>query len=583
MSYKLATAYIEILVKGVQAAETAISNVGKNLQGLTAGFTTLSSALGVGLSIGAAVAASRQFIHMANEAYATEARLRSILHSTGEAAGFNARQIMAFNKELAGTTAFSTGELNKAAGSLARFDKISGDTFKRVLSLAADVSQNGFGTVSGAATALGRALQNPANAARALRAAGVYLDEQQQKQLKSWVKMGQVLKAQAFILDEVAAKNKGAAEFFAKTPAGQWKQVQNEIADVGEELGKRLLPMAINMAKAFRDIGKSVLSIADAITVVTDAFGGWPAKVLAVVGIVAALVSGVGTIPALIVAGVAFARELGVAFQYVGEAIKQASMWATVFAQNWQQTLQAVLQGAMFLASYMFDLYRNNATYIWGYFAGRALRAFADVAEFLAKVFVQVFSSIGTALYNLIMAIPGWIAAALSGDFTTEAISKMFEAAFNEAMYQVQRLEEGFSDGFNKRNMGINFGMSDRTKKQLGEFNKAMDPLLKKKQELDEKMKGRFEMGDPEGPMGKGGGGRMKTEVELKLPSGLTSLPTAWSNLQEAILKQQTDPQEKTNELLGGIQEAADQELEIQAEMRDHLSKIATKEPLPVA
>lgn len=578
MAYKLATAFIDIVTRGIGAFNQALGGIAGRLSALGG---TLAGSFGVPLGIGAAIAAATQYIHMAESAIDTEMRLRSILKATGEAAGFNAKQILAMVDSLKKVTVFGGGNLTAAATNLLKFDKISGDVFKRALRQSTDLAASGFGTVERAAQALGRALQDPVRGSNALRAAGVVLDKQQKKNLEKMIKQGQILKAQTFLLDMVASKTADAAETDAKSPSGQWKQVKKAISDVGEEIGKRLLPMATKIAKVVLDISNGVLSLVNTFSLINDATGGWLVTFGIVVGVISAIVAvaavlapifvtiggaimsvvaAIGVWPAILVGVLAVAAAIGAAFvdwgavlKWVGDTLYDLSLWAVVFVQNWRDAIPAVIAGAKFLAMYMLELYRNNATYIWGYFAGRGMRAIADLAVWIADVLYRAFTGLASALVSLFASIPELIAAAISG--TPGALEEMgksllagFETAFNEAVFQIKRAEEGFEDGFNKTMKGLKLDPSDANKKRLEEFNTLFAKLSKAKEELEAKRGEMFNLPDlGAGKANKKDDANKKLAGQLELPSGLTGLTEAWSQLQEAMLKKD-DPNEKMAE-----------------------------------
>jgi hypothetical protein len=262
MAYKLATAYVDVQAR-VKQFNAQIAGVKNSLAGLGSQATSILGAFGVGLTLASAIAASRQFIAAAEQAVQTEMRLRSVLRATGEQAGFTASQILEMVDALKKSTTFSGGELQGAATNLLKFDKVSGQTFDRAMKAATDLASIGFGSVESAAQALGRALQDPARGVRALRSAGIVLDKQQTKSIENMVKQGNIAKAQALILDMVTAKAGGAAEAFAKTPVGEWQQIKNQLGDISEEIGLRLLPTAIALGKAVLWAGQKFLQAFD--------------------------------------------------------------------------------------------------------------------------------------------------------------------------------------------------------------------------------------------------------------------------------------------------------------------------------
>lgn len=558
MAYKLATAFVDIVTRGVDSFDRVVSGIGSNLAGLAG---TLAGSLGIPLGIGAAIASAYHFIAGAEQAYDAEARLRAIVAATGMAAKRSADDILAMAASMQKLTQFDDEAIVNASAKLLTFKKVVGTTFDRAMKLAADLAATGFGSIEGAALQLGKALEDPVRGLGALRRSGVSFSEQEKKMISQLVKSGQLLKAQGMILDAVAGQVAGVAEAMGKTPAGQWKQLKNLIGDVGEELGKRLLPIALAVGKVFLTWAEGAMKQLDAMirlgAAIRDQVWGALQPILAWItgktGISFDWLKGgfVNAVQEMIKAW----------FEFTADTIE----WVQVFVEHFGTAMQAVMQGAAFLASYMLDLYRDNATYIWGYFAGRAMRAIADLAVWIADVLYRAFTGLANALVALFESIPQLIQAAISG--TPGALEQMgqsmmdgFNAAFKEAIYQINRAEEGFEDGFNKTMKGLKLDPSDANKKRLEEFNKLFGKLQKAKDDLEATRGDMFKLPDlglkmakpPEPDAG---------AKPLDIKGGLSGLTESWKTLQEAMLKRDS-PQEKMAKGIENIDKAQDNLLE---------------------
>ena len=142
-------------------------------------------------------------------------KLEAILKATGFAAGQTAEDIEELAISIGRNTLASVQGARDAAGILLTFKSISGDTFGEVLKLSQDLAAVGFGSITSAATQLGKALEEPEVGLASLRRVGVSFSESQKEQIKVLSLTGQQAKAQELILkalkDQVGGAGEGAA------------------------------------------------------------------------------------------------------------------------------------------------------------------------------------------------------------------------------------------------------------------------------------------------------------------------------------------------------------------------------------
>ena len=102
-----------------------------------------------------------------------------------------------------------------------------------------------------------------------LKAAGVALTEEQNKQILSLVEAGKVTEAQNVLLDALAATTGGKALTASQSLTGQWDIFKETIADAGEGVAMKLLPPLTELAEKVLPI------IMPLIGQVADALGGF--------------------------------------------------------------------------------------------------------------------------------------------------------------------------------------------------------------------------------------------------------------------------------------------------------------------
>lgn len=164
-------------------------------------------------------------------------RTGALIRATGNAAGFTAKQLGDFAKEMDLSTLGDREGILDAINVLQTFRSVSGETFKEAIRLASDLSTV-YGTDLRSSTVqLGKALQDPIRGITALRRNGVDFTDQQKEQIKVLVESGQLLKAQGIILEEVSRQIGGSAKGEASGLVGavdtltyRWRDLREEFA-----------------------------------------------------------------------------------------------------------------------------------------------------------------------------------------------------------------------------------------------------------------------------------------------------------------------------------------------------------------
>lgn len=151
-----------------------------------------------------------------------------------------------------------------------RFDKISSDTFPRVIEQSADLAVALKTDPTSAAQLLGKVLQDlgtdGVGSIGRLKAAGVALTEEQEKQIKSLVEAGKVTEAQNVLLDALAATTGGKALTASQSLSGQFDIFKETLADAGEGVAMKLLPPLTELAeKVLPVIMPIIQGVADAL------------------------------------------------------------------------------------------------------------------------------------------------------------------------------------------------------------------------------------------------------------------------------------------------------------------------------
>lgn len=248
-------------ISGIAGAiDDATGNVFSSVAGKAkeVGSSLLSKA---GLSGGAALgggllAAAGIGLNEMMEAQDVAVQLEATLKSLGGVAGWTAASMQELASEVAMGTRFESAAVVEAETILARFKNITNDTFENTIHVSADMAQALKQSLPEAASTIGRALQDPENAYKRLAKQGIILTDAQKKQIASFMRLGELGKAQQVILDELSTRYGGSAAAATETLSGKmsklWKTVKDglqEIVEKGEPAFDAIIDAAQFMAE----------------------------------------------------------------------------------------------------------------------------------------------------------------------------------------------------------------------------------------------------------------------------------------------------------------------------------------------
>jgi len=168
-------------------------------------------------------------------------RLRDVLKATGGISGMTAQSLLETASALKDVTVFSQGAIIEAETVLLGFTKIGKDVFPQATAATLDLADKMKTDAASAARLLGRALQEPEQGIRALKAADIILSEAEKKLIKDLSDTGKAAEAQRFILDKLSGTVGGMAER-SGTYADKTQVLSNEINSLAKNTGNIFLP-----------------------------------------------------------------------------------------------------------------------------------------------------------------------------------------------------------------------------------------------------------------------------------------------------------------------------------------------------
>jgi hypothetical protein len=203
-------------------------------QSLVAGF-------GSYVTVTAAFGAIKDSITEAMSAEDSVVRLDAALRATGYSAGLTGDQIRNMAQDMQTLTGRSHESVEAAAAILTTFTMVRGAAFEPTLKAAGDLAAMFGGDLSSMAMALGRAMENPANAALGLRRAHIVLTETEKEQIAAFVAAGDIQSADAAILKDVEARVSGLDAAMASTTSGSLEKMTTQFGVLKEAGGGVIL------------------------------------------------------------------------------------------------------------------------------------------------------------------------------------------------------------------------------------------------------------------------------------------------------------------------------------------------------
>jgi hypothetical protein len=291
--------------KAADAAGNAVEGVGEKAKSSSGGFNALQSiATGAFMAIGAAAANLAgaalskvgDFISgsiaEASQWNSVIAQTEAVVKSTGQAAGFSAKQFADMAQSMsasAGQSIFSDDAILGATNVLATFTEIKGTSFKGATQAILDISQAMGTDLQSSAVQVGKALNDPIAGISALSRVGVTFSEDQKALIKSMVETGDVAGAQQIILNELGKEFGGSAAAAVDTFAGQQIVLAEQFKNVQQSLGESLMPVLMRFGAFAQEV--AVPAVQDLVNVFIAWIDGvdWPAVMSFLGGITDAL------------------------------------------------------------------------------------------------------------------------------------------------------------------------------------------------------------------------------------------------------------------------------------------------------
>jgi hypothetical protein len=215
----------------------------------------LSAALGPIAAITGGLALISKTIGIFSDRQRDVAVLRNGLQNLGQAGTSALDALQASADKLGKTTLFDEEDFTRGYALLTSFKQIGVDSYERVAKAASDMSTIIGSDLNSSLLQLSKALEDPARGLTYLSRSGTTFEEHQIELIKTLQASGNILGAQAEILNVVEGQYADAAEAAGSAGfAGSMDSAGEAARDLGEAVGKIIVPALENFLKTITPI-----------------------------------------------------------------------------------------------------------------------------------------------------------------------------------------------------------------------------------------------------------------------------------------------------------------------------------------
>ena len=192
------------------------------------------------------------------------AQVEAGLKSTGNQVGITSEKLQQMAADLQKKTLFGDEEILKdATAQLLTFTNITGTEFAKTQEIVLDLATRLDGDLKSSAIMLGKALNDPVANLSALSRAGIQFSTEQKATINALVETNDLAGAQTIILAELEKQYGGSAEAAALAGTGPIKQLQNELGDLSEQIGERLIPFVKSFVTWIKKLAEKFDGLSD--------------------------------------------------------------------------------------------------------------------------------------------------------------------------------------------------------------------------------------------------------------------------------------------------------------------------------
>ncbi|NOT37504.1 MAG: hypothetical protein HOP11_09010, partial [Saprospiraceae bacterium] len=242
--------------------ETAMRSLPVETSKFKQGFIGLGDLITGGLITGGILAAGSALkafgatsIQEFKQAEIAIAKIEAQLAATGNLAGKTSEQLRGLAQDIEISSGIDADTvLDQVTSKLLTFKNVQGEVFDAAQKNAINLAQVMGGDLAGAASLIGKALEDPEKSFGKLAKAGITLSETSKKQVTEALKSNDVYKAQSIILKEIESRVGGVADAINNSQLSGLRKLTVDWNNFKESIGGAL----ISIANGVIDTGKQI-------------------------------------------------------------------------------------------------------------------------------------------------------------------------------------------------------------------------------------------------------------------------------------------------------------------------------------
>ncbi len=350
-------------------------------------------------------------------------KLQSTFDSTGAAAWTSVEALQANADALQQITTHGDEAIEEMQSVLLTFTQIKGQEFDGATKSILNMSDALGMDLQGAATMVGKALNDPIAGISAMSRAGITFSEEQKEMIKTMAESGDVAGAQAVMLKELETQFGGTAEAMAETSSGQMKQAMNTMGDSMETVGAIIVPILVNIAGHIGNLAKWFDNLSPGMQTAIVSFVGVVAAIGPVLMVVGKVMQ-MGKLLITVIKGVGLAMNFLAANPVVLIIIAIVALIAAIvlIIKNWDKVKRFLLKTWKQITDF-FEPWIESIKAVWESVWG-AVKAYLefiiDAIVWYVTTYINIVKAVITTVINAIKATWNAVWGAIKA--TAEAI-----------------------------------------------------------------------------------------------------------------------------------------------------------------
>jgi len=249
----------DLISKGIEGIEKKAQSLDKQLNTLVKGSIAAIGAYEI-------YEFAKGSVEAFGEAERASVKLDNQLQNSGRASDQLRKALDDQAESLMKVSLFDDDAITGAQGIIAGYKGISNELMNNSIPAIVDAASAMGVDLASAANAVGAALEDPEQGLRKLKGLNIILSEEQKEYVKSLTDAGKKQQAQAYLLDIIKDKYKGAGQAMAEAGTGPMVVLGNQLGNVKESIGELIVDIIQGLQPAIQVVGELMKSFTEFLT-----------------------------------------------------------------------------------------------------------------------------------------------------------------------------------------------------------------------------------------------------------------------------------------------------------------------------